>query len=44
MLEIDCRRCKNCDTEHDCCSLYGDDPEKATKCCADNNFKDYDPD
>ena len=40
-LEIDCRKCINCDLENACCMLYGNDPEKAVKMCASKGFEDY---
>lgn len=43
MLKIDCRNCENCDMAHDRCSIFGNDPKKAVKACADNGFKDYCP-
>ena len=43
MLEIDCRKCLNCDMENARCKLYGSDPEKAAKACAANDFKGYVP-
>lgn len=39
--EIDCRKCENCDMKNGRCVIYGDDPEKATKACAANMFKNY---
>ena len=41
MLMIDCRRCKHFDAGNDCCDIYGGDPRKAVKACADNGFKEY---
>lgn len=43
MLEIDCRTCGNCDMDRGRCKLYGDDPQKAVKACADNGFRNYCP-
>lgn len=40
MLEIDCRKCINCDLENGC-KLHGNDPEAAAKKCASNGFEDY---
>lgn len=39
--EIDCRKCENCDMQNDRCAIYGNDPEKAVKACAANQFKHY---
>ena len=41
MLEIDCRRCRHFDEDNDCCNVYGNDPERAVKACADDGFKEY---
>ena len=43
MLEIDCRKCGNCDAGADCCKIYGSNPKIAVEKCADNGFKDYGP-
>lgn len=42
-IEVDCRICENCDLKNDCCKLYGSDPEKATKSCAEHGFVGYRP-
>lgn len=41
MLEIDCRKCINCDLENGCCKLYGNNPDVACKMCASKGFEDY---
>lgn len=41
MLEIDCRKCANCDLEKGCCKLYGNNPDVAVKMCASKGFEDY---
>ena len=43
ILEIDCRKCGNCDMEHGCCLKYGKDPTLAAKQCADHGFTNYKP-
>lgn len=43
MLEIDCRKCANCDLENDCCKRYGANPDKAVNECVANSFKGYWP-
>lgn len=40
---VDCRKCANCDLEHDCCKKFGNDPEVAAKMCAERNFGNYQP-
>jgi hypothetical protein len=40
MLEIDCRKCTNCDLENGC-KLYGNNPDAAAKMCASKGFEDY---
>lgn len=39
MLEIHCKRCANLGDDE--CRKYGKDPDKATKACADDGFKNY---
>lgn len=38
-IEVDCRRCTNCTGES--CRKYGNNPDVATKHCANDNFKNY---
>ena len=41
MLEIDCRVCANVDMKVDLCKVYGNDPDKAVKNCANDGFKNF---
>lgn len=40
-IEIDCRKCENCDLGNDCCKQYGSDPNVAVQNCASDGFKNY---
>lgn len=40
-LEIDCRKCRNCDLKNGRCKLYGPDPAEAVARCAANGFQGY---
>ena len=39
MREVDCRKCNKLTSEG--CRKYGNDPNKAVKECANDNFKNY---
>ena len=41
MIEVDCRKCKNC--TGDACLVYGNDAYKATALCARDCFEKYEP-
>lgn len=43
MLKINCRICRNCDLKNSRCKLYGSDPAKAARRCADAGFANYKP-
>lgn len=43
-VEVECRKCKNCDLENDRCRVFGSDPVKAVKACAKHDFRMYKPD
>ena len=40
-MEIDCRKCVNCDVAKGNCRMYGSDPDKAVKACAAHGFENY---
>lgn len=39
MIEVDCRKCKNCTGQS--CKIYGDDADEATRLCAEDGFRFY---
>lgn len=39
MIEVDCRKCVNCEENE--CKKYGKDEKQATSECAKNQFKNY---
>lgn len=40
MIEVDCRKCKNCNSNK-CIAYNTDNPDVAVKKCADDNFTNY---
>lgn len=40
-IEIDCRKCVNCNTVEARCEVYGYNPVKVVAACAADGFKHY---
>lgn len=42
-INVDCRKCNNCDMEKKCCKIFGSNATKAVKKCAKSGFLNYKP-